>query len=132
LASGGLSQLLALEIALTGRATSDRIGSSCVDPADEHRQPALGSAAHPAVGLAGVVGVYDEAHGENVWAYVTIKDGIDIPRSQDIIRCARDKVGYKAPDLVIVLDKMPMTPTGKVDRATLKKWAAKRVSAEHM
>ncbi len=48
------------------------------------------------------------------------------------IRCARERVGYKAPEVVIVLDKMPINATGKVDRATLKKWAAERVSAEHV
>src|SRR5215217_407262 len=47
LASGRLSLLLALEIALTGRATTDRDGPTRADPADEHREPALGSAAHP-------------------------------------------------------------------------------------
>jgi hypothetical protein len=36
LASGGLSLLLALEVALTGRAAADQIGPLCVDPADEH------------------------------------------------------------------------------------------------
>lgn len=88
--------------------------------------------AHPAVAFAGAVGVHDAVHGENVWAYVVIKDGVDRPRIQDIIRCARERVGYKAPEVVIVLDKMPMNATGKVDRATLKKWAAERVSAEHV
>ena len=47
LASGGLSLLLALEIAFTGRAAADRDGPPRVDPANEHREPALGRAAHP-------------------------------------------------------------------------------------
>ncbi len=88
--------------------------------------------AHPAVDLAGVVGVHDSVHGENVWAYVTLKDGADVPRTQDIVRCARQTVGYKAPEVVIVLDRMPMNATGKVDRVTLKAWAAARLSAEHI
>ena len=32
-------------------------------------------AEHPSVALAGVVGIHDEVHGENVRAYVTVKDG---------------------------------------------------------
>ena len=36
LASGRLSLLLALEVALTGRAAADRDGPPRVDPADEH------------------------------------------------------------------------------------------------
>ena len=46
-ASRGLSLLLVLEVALTGRAAADRDGPPRVDPADERREPALGSAAHP-------------------------------------------------------------------------------------
>ena len=46
LASGRLSPLLALAIASTGRATADRGGIACADPADEHGEFALGSATH--------------------------------------------------------------------------------------
>jgi hypothetical protein len=46
MASGRLSLLLALEITPTGRATADRDGPPRTDPADEYREPALGSAAH--------------------------------------------------------------------------------------
>ncbi len=35
---------------------------------------------HPAVALVGVVGVHDVLHGENVWAYVNIRDGHARPR----------------------------------------------------
>jgi len=86
--------------------------------------------AHPAVANAGVVGVRDAVHGENVWAYVTLKDGVEKPSSQDIIRRAREQVGYKAPEVVVVLDEMPLNATGKVDRKTLKEWVAERVAAD--
>src|ERR1700704_4770113 len=46
LASGRLSQLLALEVTPTGRATADRNGAARVDPADERRKSALGRATH--------------------------------------------------------------------------------------
>src|SRR6185369_11653740 len=46
LASGRLSPLLALAITSTGRATADRGGIACADPADEHGECALGSATH--------------------------------------------------------------------------------------
>ena len=47
LASGRLSQLLALEVTVIGRAATDRDGPSRTDPADEHRKLSLGRAAHP-------------------------------------------------------------------------------------
>ncbi len=88
--------------------------------------------AHPAVANAGVVGVRDAVHGENVWAYVTLKDGVEKPRSQDIVRRAREQVGYKAPEVIVVLDEMPLNATGKVDRKRLKDWAAERVAAGNL
>jgi long-chain acyl-CoA synthetase len=78
---------------------------------------------HPAIGLAGVVGVHDAMHGETVRAYVTIRDGASRPSSADLIVFCRDRVGYKAPEEVIFLDEMPLNPTGKIDRVGLKRMA---------
>jgi acyl-coenzyme A synthetase/AMP-(fatty) acid ligase len=82
---------------------------------------------HPAVALVGVVGIHDEVHGENVRAYVTIKDGIARPTSQELIEHARALVGYKAPEEVVFLDEMPVNATGKLDRVGLK-----RTAEEHL
>jgi long-chain acyl-CoA synthetase len=78
---------------------------------------------HPAVALAGVVGVHDEVHGESVRAYVTLRDGAEAPAAADLIRFCRERVGYKAPEEVVVLDEMPLNPTGKIDRVGLKRMA---------
>lgn len=75
---------------------------------------------HPSVALAGVVGIHDTMHGENVRAYVTIRDGAAVPTSAELIHFARDRVGYKAPEEIVILDEMPLNPTGKVDRVGLK------------
>ena len=42
----------------------------------------------------------------------------------ELIAFARERVGYKAPEDIVLLDEMPLNPTGKVDRAKLKKMAA--------
>jgi acyl-CoA synthetase (AMP-forming)/AMP-acid ligase II len=78
---------------------------------------------HPAVALAGVVGVDDTVHGENVRAYVTLREGAQQPASADLIVFCRDRVGYKAPEEVVFLDEMPLNPTGKIDRVGLKRMA---------
>lgn len=75
---------------------------------------------HPSVALAGVVGIHDTVHGENVRAYVTLKEEEPVPTSQDLIEFARARVGYKAPEEVVILDEMPLNPTGKIDRVGLK------------
>ncbi|MEN8261539.1 MAG: class I adenylate-forming enzyme family protein [Pseudomonadota bacterium] len=81
---------------------------------------------HPAVDNAGVVGVHNLIHGENVRAYITLRPGMTRPSSQELIRFARARIGYKAPEEIEVLDDMPLNPTGKVDRVTLKRLAAER------
>lgn len=86
---------------------------------------------HPAVDLAGAVGVRNEKHGENVWAFVTLKPGAEKPATQEIIDAARQQIGYKAPEMVSFLDEMPLNVTGKVDRMALKKIAAEALSAHH-
>jgi long-chain acyl-CoA synthetase len=78
---------------------------------------------HSAVDLAGVVGVHDETHGENVRAYVTLGEGVDPPSRADLIVFCRERIGYKAPDEIVFLDEMPLNPTGKIDRAGLKRMA---------
>jgi acyl-coenzyme A synthetase/AMP-(fatty) acid ligase len=78
---------------------------------------------HPRVASAGVIGVHDLVHGENVRAYITLTDGTERPTSQELIQFARSRVGYKAPEEIVVLDEMPLTATGKMDRTTLKRMA---------
>lgn len=78
---------------------------------------------HPLVDSVGVVGIHDLVHGENVRAYVTFKEGAVPPSSQDLMRFARELIGYKAPEEIVVLKSMPLNATGKVDRVSLKRMA---------
>ncbi|MEM7021547.1 MAG: class I adenylate-forming enzyme family protein [Pseudomonadota bacterium] len=78
---------------------------------------------HPAVAAAGVVGVHDLMHGENVRAYVALRPGRERPNDQELIRFARDRVGYKAPEEIHVLEALPFTATGKIDRTALRRLA---------
>jgi long-chain acyl-CoA synthetase len=80
-------------------------------------------AEHSCVDLAGVVGVHDEVHGESVRAYVTLRPDAERPSSGDLIVFCRARVGYKAPEEVVVLEEMPLNPTGKIDRVGLKRMA---------
>jgi long-chain acyl-CoA synthetase len=82
-----------------------------------------------AVASAGVVGIHDLVHGENVRAYITLKKGAERPTSQELIRFARARVGYKAPEEIVVLDEMPLNATGKVDRVALKRMAEARLAS---
>jgi acyl-CoA synthetase (AMP-forming)/AMP-acid ligase II len=78
---------------------------------------------HRAVALAGVVGVHDAVHGENVRAYITLRERSERPAAADLIRFCRERIGYRAPEEIVVLDDMPLNPTGKIDRVGLKRMA---------
>jgi long-chain acyl-CoA synthetase len=78
---------------------------------------------HPAVSLAGAVGVHDTVHGENVRAYVTLAEGAEKPSAADLIVHCRERIGYKAPEEIVFLAEMPLNPTGKIDRVGLKRMA---------
>lgn len=73
---------------------------------------------------AGVVGIHDLQHGENVWAYVSLDPAVDPPAPGELIAFAAERVGYKAPEVVVVLDHVPVTAVGKTDRLVLKRLAA--------
>ncbi|MAZ03374.1 MAG: hypothetical protein CMN56_09565 [Sneathiella sp.] len=78
---------------------------------------------HAAVRQAGVVGIHDLVHGENVVAYVTLEPGETAPTAAELIAFARTKVGYKAPEEIVFLSEMPFNASGKTDRVTLKRLA---------
>jgi len=78
---------------------------------------------HPAIQEAGVVGFHHLIHGENVRAYVSLREGAKRPTSQELIRFARERVGYKAPEEIVFLKELPLNATGKVDRVVLKRIA---------
>ena len=86
-------------------------------------------AEHPSVAEAGVIGIHDLVHGENVRAYVTLKEDAPRPGSEELIRFARDRVGYKAPEEIVFLAKLPLNATGKVDRVALLQMAEVRLTA---
>lgn len=75
---------------------------------------------HPAVAMAGVIGVHDLVHGENVRAFITLKPGVVGLSLSELIDFARTRIGYKAPEEITVLDQMPLTFSQKVDRSALK------------
>jgi long-chain acyl-CoA synthetase len=83
---------------------------------------------HPAVASAGVIGVHDLIHGENVRAYITFRLDAERPTMAELIQFSKARVGYKAPDEIIALDEMPITAVGKVDRVALKGMAEATVN----
>jgi long-chain acyl-CoA synthetase len=75
---------------------------------------------HPAVGMAGVVGRPDERLGEEVVAFVSLRPGGQATPA-DITEFARERLAaHKYPREVTILDAVPLTSVGKLNRKALR------------
>jgi len=83
---------------------------------------------HPDVLEAQVVGVPDERYGEEIMAWVRLREGAE-PLSPDAVRefAAGRLAHYKIPRYVEVTDSFPMTVTGKVRKVELREQAIDRL-----
>jgi fatty-acyl-CoA synthase len=76
--------------------------------------------AHPAIAEAAVVGRPDERWGEVPVAFVTMR-GADVPDSAQLREFLRGRLaGFKLPEAVEVVDELPKTATGKIQRFRLR------------
>jgi long-chain acyl-CoA synthetase len=75
---------------------------------------------HPAVAMAAVVGRPDERRGEEVIAFVSLANGTEVT-PDDLIDYARERLGaHKYPREVHIIDEVPLTSVGKLDRKKLR------------
>lgn len=75
---------------------------------------------HPAVQMAAVVGRPNDVHGEEVVAFVSLHDDTDVA-AEDLIAWARERIGgYRYPREIHLVDSIPLTPVGKIDRKSLR------------
>lgn len=75
---------------------------------------------HPAVGVAAVVGRPDDRLGEEVVAYVSLRPAT-AATPEELVDFAKTRLGkHKYPREVHILDAVPLTPVGKVDRKAVR------------
>lgn len=75
---------------------------------------------HPAVLEAAVVGLPDERWGEIVAAAVRLRHPLDDPQAELTAHAAERLAKFKVPARVVVVDELPMTPSGKVQKFRLR------------
>jgi len=79
---------------------------------------------HPAVAMAGVVGRPDERLGEEIVAFVSLRPDTEATPGE-IIEFARGRLAaHKYPREVNIVDMVPLTSVGKLDRKALRGRAA--------
>ena len=78
---------------------------------------------HPSVTAALCTGVPDEVLGERIHLLVVPRPGQD-PSPADLRSWGRDRLEpFKVPDVVHLVDDLPLGSTGKADRRAAKEWA---------
>ena len=80
---------------------------------------------HPDVADVQVIGVPDARYGEELCAWIVMKDGAD-PLDVDAVRafCEGRLAHFKLPRYVMVVDEFPMTVTGKIRKVEMREKAA--------
>jgi long-chain acyl-CoA synthetase len=75
--------------------------------------------AHPAVGEAAVVGVPHGELGEEVAAFVALREGERATCDELIAHCKRQLAAFKYPRQVTIVPELPKAATGKVLKTKL-------------
>lgn len=75
---------------------------------------------HPAISLVAVIGVPHARHGEEIKAFVVLKDGAEA-NSEELISWCKDKMAaYKYPRELEIRDSLPTNATGKLLKKELR------------
>jgi fatty-acyl-CoA synthase len=75
---------------------------------------------HPAIGDVQVIGVPDERYGEEICAWVVLRDGEELDEEGLREFCRGEIARFKIPRYVRFVDTFPMTVTGKVQKFRMR------------
>jgi long-chain acyl-CoA synthetase len=76
---------------------------------------------HPAVAAAATIGIPDPLYGEEVAAFVVLKDGSKVGEADLVNHCTERLADYKCPKSIRIVNDIPKGPTGKLLKRELAK-----------
>ncbi|MCA1573255.1 MAG: long-chain fatty acid--CoA ligase [Acidobacteria bacterium] len=79
---------------------------------------------HPAIAAAATIGVVDPLYGEEVAAFIVLKEGTTATEEELIGFCRERLADYKCPKTVRFLSEIPKGPTGKLLKRELSELLA--------
>ena len=82
---------------------------------------------HPAVAAAATIGIPDPLYGEEVAAFIVLKDGMKAGPEDLIAHCQKELADYKCPKTIRIVPDIPKGPTGKL----LKRELARQCAETH-
>jgi fatty-acyl-CoA synthase len=100
-----------------------KIGGENVDPLEVEAYLMT----HPAINAAAVVGFPDTRLSEVAVAFVRLEPGQNVAEQEVMAYCRGKIASYKIPRHVFLVDDLPMTGSGKVQKAKLREEARRRL-----
>ena len=75
-----------------------------------------------------VIGIPDRIMGESIIAYVTVHEGHGLTEQEIMKVCMENLELFMIPQKIFILNKMPKSPNGKIDKLKLKDMASLSIS----
>jgi fatty-acyl-CoA synthase len=77
--------------------------------------------AHPAIAMAACIGATHPKWDERPILMITVAEGAEAPSQDEVVSLLAESFAkWQLPDAVIVVDAIPMTATGKIDKKPLR------------
>jgi long-chain acyl-CoA synthetase len=69
---------------------------------------------HPGVAAAATIGIPDQLYGEEVAAFIVLREGVQVSADELLSFCRERLADYKCPKTIRIVSEIPKGPTGKL------------------